>query len=163
MNKKLLLFISFFIFCFNIAKSQEQKNVYNPNENVQQVLNAAMQKAKAENKHIFVQIGGNWCPWCVRMHKFYHENHKIDSIMKANYVTMLVNYSRENKNLDFMKKYKYPQRFGFPVVLILNENGELLHTQNSMYLETKDNYDEKLFVDFLISWNKDAFNPKNYK
>jgi hypothetical protein len=70
-------------------------------------------------KHIFLQMGGNWCIWCARFNAFTTSDKKIDSIMKASYVVVHVNYSKENKNKSIQEKYEYPARFGFPVFLIL--------------------------------------------
>ena len=38
---------------------------------------------------------------------------------------------------DILAKYGYPQRFGFPVFIVLDGNGNRIHTQNSAYLEPR--------------------------
>lgn len=158
-----VFFLFIFVLTSNSAFSQEKELVYKPDADANKDIENAVLEATKDNKHIFVQIGGNWCPWCIKMHEFYNNNVKVDSIMKADFVTILVNYSRDNRNKDIMTKYHYPQRFGFPVILILDEKGNLLHTQNSLYLEKGEGYNEKLFIDFLKNWNKNALNPENYK
>jgi hypothetical protein len=62
-----------------------------------------------------------------------------------------------------LEKFGYPQRFGFPVFLILNGTGELLHSQNSVYLEEGKGYNEKTVAGFLSDWSPSAFDPKRYK
>lgn len=67
----------------------------------------------------------------------------------------------------------YPQRFGFPVFLILDGNGKLLHTQNSAYLETdetdsvtgkkKTGHDVETVMDFLRGWTVKALDPASYQ
>ncbi|MBN2893833.1 MAG: thioredoxin family protein [Bacteroidales bacterium] len=159
---KLLTLIILFFFQTQLF-SQEKQLVYNPEADAKKDIENAVIRAKAENKHVFIQVGGNWCPWCVKMHNFYTTDSLIDSIMTADYVSILLNYSRENRNSDILANYKYPQRFGFPVILILDENGELLHTQNTVYLEEDEGYNKKVFIDFLKAWNMAALNPENYK
>lgn len=83
--------------------------------------------------------------------------------MKADFVFELLNTSKEKKNLDILAEYQYPQRFGFPVLLILNGDRKLIHTQNTLYLEKEKSYDEKLVFDFLKHWRPEALDPKNYK
>lgn len=158
--KNFYLLIFFLSLSFTIFA---QAKIYNPKANAKADLSQAIKKAKAENKHVFIQVGGNWCPWCILMHDFYTENQKIDSILNANYVPVLINYSRENKNLEVLEQLDYPQRFGFPVIVILDKNGNRLHTQNTAYLEEGKGYNEKVFADFLKSWNKNALDPKNYQ
>lgn len=83
--------------------------------------------------------------------------------MNANYVFQLLNTSKARKNLDLLAEYKYPQRFGFPVFVILDGDGKLIHTQNSVYLEKDKNYGEKLVNDFLKQWSPKALDPKTYQ
>ncbi len=158
---KKIVFLSIFTLFITYLFGQNEK-IYNPNADAMADLNKAIATAKAENKHVFVQIGGNWCPWCIMMHKFYTTDSEIDSIMKADYVRVMVNYSRENKNLDVMKRLGYPQRFGFPVIVILDGNGNVLHIQNTAYLEEGKGYNRKKFIEFLKNWNVEALDPKNY-
>lgn len=82
--------------------------------------------------------------------------------MDENYVFQLVNYSKENKNLDVLTALGYPQRFGFPVIVILDGDGNLIHTQNSAYLEKDKSYDEKIMLEFLKNWSPAALDPNSY-
>jgi len=151
-----LIFIALIVF------SQEKANIYNPNADAKADLKNAIAKAKAENKHVLIQVGGNWCPWCIKFHKFATTESKIDSIIKADYVYLLLNYSKENKNFDVLQTLQNPQRFGFPVFVILDGAGKLLHTQDSGVLELDKNYDPKKVFNFLKGWNVSALDPNNY-
>jgi thioredoxin-related protein len=163
MKKNYSLALLFFI-CLGAA-SQEFKsfNLYKPGENANEALQKAVKEAKEKNKHVLVQVGGNWCIWCYRFNDVVTKDKALDSAMMANYVVYHLNYSPENKNTELFTKYKFPQRFGFPVFLILNEKGELLHTQNSWYLEADKTYDKEKTMAFFNDWGKKAFNPANYK
>ena len=114
--------------------SQEKVKIYDPTANAETQVNQAITKASKEGKHVMLQIGGNWCIWCVRLNAFEHADPKIDSLIKADYVLVHLNYSPENKNLKTLKKLEYPQRFGFPVLVILNAKGRRLHTQDRGFL-----------------------------
>ena len=140
-----------------------QSNIYNPNENAKISLDSCISKAKKEKKHVLVQIGGNWCKWCIEFHRFAKADAKIDSLLHADYVYYLLNYSKENKNLEILSKLGFPQRFGFPVFLVINGEGVRLHTQNSSYLEDGGkSYDAKKVIEFLQQWSFDSTDPKNY-
>lgn len=151
-----------FILVASIIYAQEKVNVYKPNADAKGDLKTAIVKAKAEKKHVLIQVGGNWCPWCIKFHKMATTDVKIDSTIKADYVYLLLNYSKENKNLDVLKTLQYPQRFGFPVFVILDGNGKVLHTQDSGLLELDKGYDPKKVLTFLKQWNVKALDPKNY-
>lgn len=138
-------------------------NLYNTSANPQKDLALAVEKAKKEKKHVFVQIGGNWCIWCVRFHHLVDSVPELKSYMASNFETVMVNYSKENKNVDFMKKYGYPNRFGFPVFLIIDGDGKLLHIQNSAYLEEGKGHSAQKVLEFLKNWNYGALLPENNK
>ena len=63
--------------------AQQAVKIYNPDADAKAEVAAAVAKASAEGKHVFLQIGGNWCPWCVRFHKMVTEDVKLDSLIKA--------------------------------------------------------------------------------
>jgi thioredoxin-related protein len=141
----------------------EGKKLYNPNANASADIDAAIQKAAAENKYVLLQAGGNWCSWCIEFARFCKADPAIDSVIKSSFVWYHLNWSKENENKNIFAKYGYPQRFGFPAFIILNSKGERLHTQNSEYLEDgKKSYDQKKVQAFLEMWSPNALNPKMY-
>jgi thioredoxin-related protein len=141
---------------------QEEVKIYNPQANAASDLAQALGQAKDQHKQVLIQVGGNWCPWCIRLHGFMRSNQQIDSIMKADYVFVLINYSPENKNPEILASLEYPQRFGFPVLLVLDETGRRLHTQDTGMLELGKGYDPEKVKRFLLSWNKAALDPASY-
>ncbi len=171
MNKKLLIFL--LSVSFGLASSQAQEKavtsknteeaqpvkIYNPSANAQADIDAAVAKAKKESKHVFVQVGGNWCIWCLRFHQLVNDTPELKQYLGDNFETVLVNYSPENKNEAVLKKLKNPGRFGFPVFVILDGNGEVIHIQNSAYLEQGKGHSAKLITDFLKNWTYTAVNP----
>src|SRR5206468_5606885 len=121
-------------FCLQ-SRASDSSYLYKPYANVEQDVAAALVKAKKENKHVLLQIGGNWCVWCYRFNSFVQLDTSLKNILDKNYVLYHLNYSKENKNLDYLKKLGFPQRFGFPVLVVLDANGKQLHTQDSSLLE----------------------------
>jgi len=145
------------------AQDLSKFKLYVPAENAEKAIEAAVEKAKSEGKHVFIQVGGNWCIWCARFNDFVTGDRAIDSLMNANFVVYHLNYSKENYNTKLLAKYDYPQRFGFPVFLVLNGKGKLIHTQNSVYLEDgKQSYTRSGIIGFFNDWSPRALDPKNY-
>ncbi|RUT72878.1 thioredoxin family protein [Ancylomarina longa] len=152
----------FAILTLFIINTEAQK-IYNPNADAKKELQTAINLARNEGKNILIQVGGNWCPWCVKMHKLLEGNVELNKLVKESYIFMVVNYSKENKNLDVLQDLGYPQRFGFPVMIVLNSKGTRIHTQNTGNLEKDKSYDLKKIKSFLYNWRPDAFNPEHYK
>jgi thioredoxin-related protein len=165
MKKAILSFVFLLMGVFIFA--QEKSQPYNPNADAKADLKKAVEMAKKEAKHVLIQVGGNWCPWCLRFHAMAKGAQKIDSIIQKDYIYLLLNYSKENKNWALMEQLQYPNRFGFPVFVVLNGEGKLLHIQDSGILENCDpkikGYDTTKVVTFLKMWNVKALDPATYK
>ena len=163
MLRSCFLISTIFIAVITAAQDLKTFRLYKPGEDAEKKLAAVVTQAKNEGKHVFVQIGGNWCIWCARFNELATSNPTIDSLITTDYIVYHLNYSKENMNSKLLAKYGYPQRFGFPVFLVLNSNGKLLHTQNSVYLEAGNGYNEKAVAGFLTDWSPTALDPKRYK
>jgi thioredoxin-related protein len=156
-----LLAVSFL--SLNAAAQSEAKKLYDPNANAAADIAAAVKKAAAENKFVLIQAGGNWCGWCIEFARFSKADNKIDSVIQSSFVWYHLNYSKENMNEALFASYGFPQRFGFPVFIILNGKGERIHTQTSEYLEDgKKSYDQKKVSSFLELWSPKALAPETY-
>jgi len=163
MMKKIgLLVISLIMFAATMV-AQSKINIYHPEADARQQIDSALTVAAQANKHVLIQVGGNWCPWCVMLHNFFKSDAQIDSLLQSDYVFMTLNYSKENKNLDILEQLEFPQRFGFPVLVILNADGKRLHTQNTVYLEEGKGYNQKRVFGFLMDWRPLALNKASYE
>jgi thioredoxin-related protein len=163
MKPIIIVFAVVFLNLQSFSQDMKKFNLYRPEENAEQKIEDAVKQAKAQGKHVFIQIGGNWCIWCARFNDFVTTDKSLDSLVEANYVVYHLNYSKENKNEKLLAKYGFPQRFGFPVSLILDANGKLIHTQNSSYLEEAKSYNGKTVAGFFNDWTPKALDPKLYK
>lgn len=150
------------IFSLRAAASDSTK-LYNPAADARKDLAAAVLKARKEGKHVLVQVGGNWCVWCYRFNGFVTKDTSLSRIADENFVVYHLNYSPENKNLPVLKTLGYPQRFGFPVFVVLDANGNRLHTQDSSLLEEGKGYNAQKVKSFFTEWSPSALDEKRYK
>ncbi len=153
-----IVFILIFLTaCFGAVAQQK---LYDPSIDGYGQLQQAVDSASQTGKHVLVQVGGNWCPWCIRFHEFCRQVPQIDSIIHAQYIYVPLNYSRENKNEKALEWLEYPQRFGFPVLVVLDSKGRRIHTQDSGLLEKEKSYDTTKVVNFLKNWTSTAIKPR---
>ena len=146
-----------FPFFFCLAYTEE---IYDPSANAMADIARAVTIAKKSNKHVFVKVGGNWCGWCKLYDKFSSADEDISLIMIDEYITVLANWSPENRNLEAMNYLGAPQRFGYPVFIILDGNGNVLHTQDTALLEEGRGYNKNHVLRFLKVWTYAAVNAK---
>ena len=117
-------------------------------------IDQAVAKAKTDGKYVICQLGGNWCSWCIKFAKFIKEDAEIDKVVNENFVYIHVNYKSRKDELaqKVSKRLGNAGRFGFPVLVILNPDGSVLHIQNSSYLEEGQGYNKAKVLDFFSKW-----------
>jgi len=165
MKIKLTSSLLFVCLLFSISSFAQKSygDLYHPTADAAADITAMTAKAKAENKHLILQLGGNWCGWGYRFHDFVAQNDTLQGIVNDHFLVYHLNYSKENLNEELLKKYRFPQRFGFPVFVILDSDGQILHTQDSALLESGDGYDSKKVEGFFRSWTAEALDPATYE
>jgi len=141
-------------------KAQEAKKLYEPTLDGMKQLNEAISQAKNSGKHVLVQYGGNWCPWCIKFDAFCKADTAISKVISTNYIPVKLNYSPENKNDASNEFLGNPTRFGFPVFIIIDGKGKILHIQDSGLLEEGKGYNQEKVIRFFSSWTVAALVPK---
>jgi thioredoxin-related protein len=160
---KIIVVILMLISRMTVAGQEKPATLYNTSAPAAQEIQNAVALAAKEGKHVLIQAGGNWCGWCIRFDKFCKDDPSIDSSLKAAFIIVHLNFSKENYNLPVFTQLGYPQRFGFPVFIVLDGKGYRLHTQNSAYLEKEKSYDREKVLGFLADWSPGALDPGKYK
>lgn len=128
-----------------------QKKVYNEKADSLKDIIEAVAKAKTTGKNVFIMVGGNWGAWCNLFDKFSKETPEISKVLNDNYIEVCVS-ARENR--DLLVKYKIPN--SFPVFIILNSDGKIIHKQLSTLLEEEDGYSKQKTLDFMLKWTPSA-------
>ena len=166
--KKISLFIFTLIIFIHSGLAQsldtsKKKKLYDPSDDAKVEIAKAVKKAEIEGKHVLLQIGGNWCGWCISFDEKVKSNDTLRIAMEKNFIVYHVNYSRENMNEDVLASLGFPQRFGFPVFVILDGKGNRLHTQNSAYLEEGKGHSTSKILEFFKHWSPAAIDAKQYE
>lgn len=142
------------------------KKVYDetldPMEQIDKAL--ADVRASGADKYVVCQVGGNWCPWCLRFADFITTDNDIAKVVDENFVYLHVNYNprkaggeaQAQASAALMNRLGQPQRFGFPVLVVLNQDGQVLHIQDSGLLEKGEGYDKEKVLRFFKSWTPKA-------
>ena len=168
MKKKrfLLSFLALFI-AFVADAQTAAKKVYDENINPIEQINQAVLKAGMEGKYVICQVGGNWCPWCLRFADFITNDTTISHLIDENYVYIHVNYNpRKSEGEEktklanaMLERLNNPARFGFPVFVVLGEEGKVIHIQDSSFLEEGQGYDKEKVLRFFKNWTPKAVRP----
>ena len=145
------------------VKLTDTAKLYNPAADAKADIAATTKLAAATHKNVLLQIGGNWCIWCIRFNDLITKDPDLNKYVRDNFIIVHVNYSKENTNEPLLATLGYPQRFGFPVFVVLDAKGNRLHTQNSEYLEDGKGHSKEKVMGFFKDWSPEALDPKSYQ
>ena len=140
------------------------KKVYNEDITPLEQIDQTLVKAQSEGKFVICQVGGNWCPWCLRFADFISRDTTISKVINENFEYIHVNYNprmsgTEEQQLQaktLMKRLNNCGRFGFPVFVVLDEDGKVMHIQDSSFLEEGQGYNQEKVLRFFKNWTPKA-------
>lgn len=145
------------------VQKKDFPKVYDDNADPVVQIDQAIAAAQAEGKFVIAQVGGNWCPWCLRFADYISNDQNIKALVDENFVYIHINVRKKNaetgKNetcTEAMAKLGNPMRFGYPVMVVLDGNGKVIHTQDSSYLESGESYDNDKVMRFFNNWKPSA-------
>jgi len=162
-NLKRNIFLIIILITARIATAQEPVRLYDPSLDGMKQIKDAVAQAKEKGKLVLIQYGGNWCGWCVRFDAFCKSDTAISKIISDNYIPIKLNNSPENKNDKANEFLGNPARFGFPVFIIVDGKGKVIHIQDSGLLEEGKGYSREKVLGFFRNWTADAIIPLSIK
>jgi len=160
---KRIIFLSILFLSLSTALHAQNLKVYDETINPMEQIDQAVAQAKQNGHNIICQVGGNWCRWCLIFANYVKRDSTINQLINDNYEYIHVNYNpRANtpetihNNELVLKRLNSPQRFGFPVLVILNSKGKVIHIQDSSFLEEGQSYNAEKVIRFLKCWTPKA-------
>lgn len=140
------------------------KKVYDETVNPLEQISEAVERARTEGKFVVCQVGGNWCPWCLRFADFVANDTVVSRVVDENFVYAHVNYNprkaegeeKMQQAAALMERLNQCGRFGFPVFVVLDDSGKVIHIQDSSFLESGQGYDRDKVLRFFNNWTPKA-------
>lgn len=127
------------------ARAQELK--FDPTRDAARDVELAVEKARAEGKHVLVDVGGEWCVWCHILDRFFAGDAEARTLRDRDYVLVKVNWSPANHNDALLSRW--PKIDGYPHLFVLDASGRLVHSQSTGPLELGRGYDRDRVIAFL--------------
>ena len=111
----------------------------------------ALHTAAAAHKRVILDFGGNWCPDCLVLDRYFHDA-RNQPIVKANYVIVHINIGHMDANVDLARHYGIPLKKGVPALAVLSGSGKVLYSQKGGEFEAMRNMQSSALTQFLIRW-----------
>jgi len=115
----------------------------------------AFDKAKKENKLIFLSIGYSTCHWCHVMEEESFTDDTVAKLLNENYISIKVD-REEFPQLD--KKYQqlymamYGERGGWPLSIFMSPGAEVFHL--ATYIPIEEGYGSKGMMNMLPAFSR---------
>jgi thiol:disulfide interchange protein len=120
-------------------------------------LQNAIAEATRTKKRILLEVGGDWCVYCNIMDETFESHPQLRKVRDTNYVTLKVNFSKENPNEAFLSHY--PKIADYPHFFVLDSKGAFLFSQPTHKFEHGKSYNVSKIDAFL---KKSAAPPRKW-
>lgn len=166
--KQILLSLSLILLSLTLAAQTPLKKIYNEEINPNEQIDHAITQAQNSGKFVVCQVGGNWCPWCLIFADFAANDTLVRQMIEDNFILIHVNYNprqhddkaKAQQAETMLKRLQNPARFGFPVFVILDDKGNVIHIQDSSFLEQDKGYNRDKVLRFFRNWTPKAVKSK---
>ncbi len=127
---------------------------YDEAADAQAQVTAALAEAQRSGKHVLLDFGANWCPDC-RVLAGIADRPEVKPWLDANYVTVLIDTGRHNKNMDIAQHYGLALQ-AIPSVLVLTADGQVVNRDEALALGDARTMAPQDVVALLARWSGQA-------
>jgi thiol:disulfide interchange protein len=121
-------------------------------------LAQALAAARAQRRHVIVDVGGEWCAWCHVLDRFVRSEAEVRAAIEQDYLWLKVNYSPSNRNERVLAAW--PKVAGYPHLFVLDGDGRLVASQPCAALEAGKGYDRGRMLAFLAQHRPAVLAPR---
>jgi thioredoxin-related protein len=100
---------------------------------------------------VLLDVGANWCSWCLGLHDLFTRNEKVSAILKQSYQVVYVDAGHGEKNRDILVFYGLNVK-NYPHLAVLDTDGNLITQQDAGIFESKGTHLPEKVAAFLEKW-----------
>ena len=128
-----------------------KKHLYSETANPTADIAAALKQARAQNKRVILDFGGDWCGDCQVLDIYMHQSPNAE-ILAKHFIVVHVDIGQMDHNVDVAEKYRVPIKKGVPALAVLDAHGKLLYSQANKEFENMRNMRSEDVTAFLNKW-----------
>lgn len=128
-----------------------KKHLYSETANPTADIAAALKQARAQNKRVILDFGGDWCGDCQVLDIYMHQSPNAE-ILAKHFIVVHVDIGQMDHNVDVAERYKVPIKKGVPALAVLDADGKLLYSQTNKEFENMRNMRSEDVTAFLNKW-----------
>lgn len=135
----------------DVAPLPTSRHIYSETADPQADISAALKQARAENKRVILDFGGDWCGDCQVLDIYFHQPPNAQ-ILADKFVLVHVWIGHMDQHLDIPEKYGIPLNKGVPALAVLGPDGKVLYAQRSGEFEKMRQMNPGSVTEFLNAW-----------
>ncbi len=125
-------------------------SIYDEKADAQELIAAAVRRAKRDHKQVLIEWGGNWCGWCHLLHDTFTKVPGVKEIVTEEYELVLIDSAT---NQELLAQYAGKHRvLGYPHLTVLDSEGKALTNQDTEPLEKGKGHSPESVAKFLKEW-----------
>jgi thioredoxin-related protein len=130
-------------------------DVYDTKADGKVLIADAVNRAHAGHKRVLLMMGANWCIWCHRLDGTFEHDTAVADVLRKNFEVVRIDVNTRKgiaRNADVDERYGHPTKEGLPVLVVLDESGRQLTTQETGALEDGSKHSPAKVLAFLRKW-----------
>lgn len=107
-------------------QAAEADQIFDERANGRDLLEAALQRAQAEDRHLLLLFGANWCSYCWQLHALLENDPSLRQVVNASFIVVPIDVgtSRRNRNTGLIDRYEASVfTDGTPALVVLDSAG----------------------------------------
>lgn len=91
-------------------------DIFDPAAKGEDLVAAALARARETDRQVLLLFGANWCPWCRRLHAIMSTDHRIRETLAARYILVHIDANTrrdKRRNAALIARYGNPSTMGY--------------------------------------------------
>lgn len=127
---------------------------YGEKADAEAAIKSAKARAKAGNKLLLIDLGGNWCPDC-RILAGTMELPQLKAFLRKHYELVMVDIGRYDRNMQIPARYGIARPEGVPALLVIDpRTNKLLNPGRTSALADARSMTPQALADWLAQWTR---------
>jgi len=137
--------------CCNTPPPEDKPGPFDKSANAKEQIQQSLATARGSGKHLLLVFGANWCSDSIRMINLLRTDPQITRTLQESYLMTMVDVGpkKDWRNLDLVNRYHATIEQGIPVLVVLDETGNVLNDSREERLLDSDHQHPERVLGFL--------------
>ena len=151
----LLMLLTFTVCAPSADAKSPWAEAYDPQQDAAPALQTALQEAAESDRLLLVIVGGDWCPWCFTLDRYFQRHDGEREAVEETFVVFKLFFVGGHPNEALLARF--PGIRGYPHFMVFDPLVGYVGAHSTGALENKrkvrgDSYDRRKMRGFVAEW-----------